>query len=86
MQSTPQPKEKGMADELTYRCNDKKRFVVFVPVCRASLAKGKAKCLKGTCGFHTKRALSAGDGSGGVDISDGNRKIRRQSHDKDFGD
>ena len=45
-------------NELTYRCNDKKRFVVFVPVCRASIAKGKAKCLKGDCDFHKRTVLA----------------------------
>ncbi len=50
-----------MSDELTYRCNDKKRFIVFVPVCRASIARGEAKCLKKNCGFFKWAALSDGE-------------------------
>ena len=61
-----------------YRCDDKKKFLVSILVCRASIKKGKAKCRKETCDFHRKRILSSGDGSDSMDISVGNRKIRRK--------
>ena len=40
-----------------YRCNDPKRFLVSIFICRASIAKGKAKCKKKDCGFHRRNIV-----------------------------